>query len=136
MAPSITGRTGAGKGKFVFREAAAARFTRGPVGMSSAGWPRLAHPTWRASAVVVYRLWRDTGFVVGALLSGIVADVFGLVVAIWVVAVVTAVGAAIVAVRMYETHPHNSPRWSASAAPHVTQRDPIARVSRKPGRFT
>jgi MFS family permease len=65
----------------------------------------VAHPAWRASAVGVYRLWRDTGFVVGALLSGIVADVFGLVAAIWVVAGITAVGAAIVAVRMYETHP-------------------------------
>ncbi|TMD49175.1 MAG: MFS transporter, partial [Chloroflexi bacterium] len=30
----------------------------------------VAHPAWRASAVGVYRLWRDTGFVVGALLSG------------------------------------------------------------------
>ncbi len=41
----------------------------------------------------------------GALLSGVIADVFGLVVAIWAVAGVTAVGAAIVAIRMYETHP-------------------------------
>ena len=65
----------------------------------------VAHPAWRASAVGVYRLWRDTGFVVGALLSGVIADLFGLVAAIWVVAGITAVGAAIVAVRMYETHP-------------------------------
>ena len=68
----------------------------------------VAHPAWRASAVGVYRLWRDAGFVVGALLSGAVADLFGLVAAIWVVAVVTLVGASIVAVRMYETHPHTS----------------------------
>ena len=65
----------------------------------------VAHPAWRASAVGVYRLWRDAGFVGGALLSGVIADVFGLVAAIWTVAGVTAVGAAIVAVRMYETHP-------------------------------
>jgi MFS family permease len=65
----------------------------------------VAHPAWRASAVGVYRLWRDAGFVVGALLSGAVADLFGLVAAIWVVAAVTLVGAGIVAVRMYETHP-------------------------------
>lgn len=64
----------------------------------------VAHPQWRASAVGVYRLWRDAGFVVGALLSGLVADLFGLVAAIWAVAAVTAAGAAIVAVRMYETH--------------------------------
>jgi len=65
----------------------------------------VAHPTWRASAVGVYRLWRDAGFVVGALLSGVIADLFGFVAAIWVVAVITLIGAAIVAVRMYETHP-------------------------------
>jgi MFS family permease len=64
----------------------------------------VAHPAWRASAVGVYRLWRDAGFVVGALLSGVVADMYGLVAAIWVVAGITALGAAIVAVRMYETH--------------------------------
>jgi len=65
----------------------------------------VADPAWRASAVGVYRLWRDAGFVVGALLSGVIADLFGLVAAIWVVAGITAMGAAIVAVRMYETHP-------------------------------
>jgi predicted MFS family arabinose efflux permease len=42
---------------------------------------------------------------VGALLFGAVADLFGLVAAIWVVAAVTAAGAVIVAVRIYETHP-------------------------------
>jgi MFS family permease len=70
----------------------------------------VAHPAWRASAVGVYRLWRDGGFVVGALISGVVADLFGLVAAIWTVAVVTAAGAGVVAVRMYETHrsPHTS----------------------------
>ena len=67
----------------------------------------VAHPAWRASAVGVYRLWRDTGFVVGALLSGVIADLFGLAAAIWVVAGITAVGAVIVAVRMYETHPRS-----------------------------
>ena len=67
----------------------------------------VAHPAWRASAVGVYRLWRDAGFVVGALLSGVIADLFGFVVAVWVVAGITAVGAAIVAVRMYETHPRS-----------------------------
>jgi len=65
----------------------------------------VAHPARRASAVGVYRLWRDTGFVVGALLSGAVADLFGLLAAIWVVAAVTLAGAGVVAVRMYETHP-------------------------------
>src|SRR5204862_2080140 len=64
----------------------------------------VAHPTWRASSVGVYRLWRDGGFAVGALLAGVVADWLGLVAAIWAVAVLTAVSGLIVALRMYETH--------------------------------
>ena len=65
----------------------------------------VAHPSWRASAVGVYRLWRDAGFAVGALLAGAVADLFGLATSFWVVAVLTAASGAVVAVRMYETHP-------------------------------
>jgi MFS family permease len=64
----------------------------------------VAHPSWRASAVGVYRLWRDTGFAVGALLAGVVADLAGLEAAVWVVAVLTAASGLLVAVRMYETH--------------------------------
>src|SRR5207249_369664 len=64
----------------------------------------VAHPTWRASSIGVYRLWRDAGFAVGALLAGAVADLFGLGAAIWVVAVITGASGVIVAVRMYETH--------------------------------
>ncbi len=62
-----------------------------------------AHPRWRATAVGVYRLWRDAGYVVGALLGGVVADVFDLRAAVWVVAVLSVVSGAIVAVRMRPT---------------------------------
>jgi MFS family permease len=65
----------------------------------------VAHPAWRARAVGVYRLWRDGGFAVGAVLAGIVADLWGLRAAVWVVAALTAVSGVVVAVRMYETHP-------------------------------
>jgi MFS family permease len=65
----------------------------------------VAHPSWRASAVGVYRLWRDTGFAVGALLAGLVADLAGMAAAVWVVAALTAASGLVVAVRMYETHP-------------------------------
>jgi MFS family permease len=65
----------------------------------------VAHPSWRASAVGVYRLWRDAGFAVGALLAGLVADFAGLRAAVWVVAALTAVSGLVVGVRMYETHP-------------------------------
>src|SRR5205823_3294883 len=66
----------------------------------------VAHPNWRASAVGVYRLWRDGGFAVGALLAGVVADALGLAAAIWSVAVLTAASGLVVALRMYETHRH------------------------------
>jgi MFS family permease len=65
----------------------------------------VAHPGWRASSVGVYRFWRDLGFAIGGLLTGIVADVYGLRPAIWTVAVLTAASGAVVAVRMYETRP-------------------------------
>jgi MFS family permease len=65
----------------------------------------VAHPSWRASAVGVYRLWRDAGFAVGALLAGLVADLAGLEAAVWVIAALTAASGLVVAVRMYETHP-------------------------------
>jgi MFS family permease len=64
----------------------------------------VAHPSWRARAVGVYRLWRDLGFAVGALLAGLLADAFGVREAIWVVAGLTAASGVVVAVRMYETH--------------------------------
>ncbi|HZT64199.1 MAG TPA: MFS transporter [Acidimicrobiales bacterium] len=64
----------------------------------------VAHPSWRASSVGVYRLWRDGGFAVGALLAGAIADALGMTAAIWAVAGLTAASGAVVAVRMYETH--------------------------------
>jgi MFS family permease len=63
----------------------------------------VAEPAWRGSAVGVYRLWRDLGFAVGAILAGIVADAVGIAAAIWVVAVVTAGSGLVVLVRMRET---------------------------------
>ena len=65
----------------------------------------VAHPAWRASAVGTYRLWRDSGFAVGALVAGIIADRLGCTAAIWAVAAVTAASGVVVLVRMYETHP-------------------------------
>jgi MFS family permease len=68
----------------------------------------VAHPAWRARSVGVYRLWRDSGFAVGALLVGLVADATSLVTAIWVVAAITAASGVVVAVRMYETLGHHT----------------------------
>jgi MFS family permease len=63
----------------------------------------VAHPAWRASSVGVYRLWRDGGYAVGALLAGILADMLGLGWAIGVVAALTFASGVVVAATMYET---------------------------------
>ena len=63
----------------------------------------VAHASWRASAVGVYRLWRDLGYAIGAVLAGVVADAVGVAAAIWLVAAITAASGLAVAVRMSET---------------------------------
>jgi MFS family permease len=60
----------------------------------------VARPSWRATAVGVYRLWRDFGYVVGALLAGVTADLFGVPAAMWLVAVMTCASGVVVAIRM------------------------------------
>ena len=64
----------------------------------------VANPTWRARAVGVYRLWRDSGFAVGALLAGILADLVSITAAIYAVAALTGLSGIVVAIRMNETH--------------------------------
>jgi MFS family permease len=64
----------------------------------------VAHPAWRARAVGVYRLWRDGGFAVGALLAGVLADAYGIRAATAVVAALTAASGLLAWARMYETH--------------------------------
>jgi MFS family permease len=61
-----------------------------------------AAPTWRASAVGIYRLWRDMGYVVGALGAGMAADLLGERSAILLVGLVTAASGLVVAARMPE----------------------------------
>ncbi len=63
----------------------------------------IAHPSWRGSAVGVYRLWRDSGYAVGALMAGTLADLFGMRAAIMAVAVLTGLSGLVVARRMPET---------------------------------
>jgi MFS family permease len=63
----------------------------------------VAHPDWRASAVGVYRLWRDGGYVIGAVLAGVVADILGLSWAIAAVGLLTFASGVVVRLRMCET---------------------------------
>jgi MFS family permease len=63
----------------------------------------IAHPSWRASAVGVYRLWRDSGYAAGALLAGLLADRLGAPWAIAAIALLTFASGALVLARMHET---------------------------------
>lgn len=65
----------------------------------------VAKPAWRASAVGTYRLWRDLGYVFGAILAGITADAFGLQFAVYLIAAVTFGSGILAALRMTETLP-------------------------------
>jgi MFS family permease len=74
----------------------------------------VAHPRWRATAVGVYRLWRDTGYVVGGIVGGVVADALDVRAAVWAMAVLSAVSGVVVAARMTAS---NSPARAAMSAP-------------------
>jgi MFS family permease len=66
----------------------------------------VAHPDWRASAVGVYRLWRDSGYALGALLAGALADFFGVPWAIGAIGGLTVLSGIVVQAVMSETLPH------------------------------
>ena len=74
----------------------------------------VAHPSWRASAVGVYRLWRDLGYAIGALLAGVTADALGVPAAMWLVAALTLVSGLVVALRMRETLRRANPQQLAA----------------------
>ncbi|MGH7537664.1 MAG: MFS transporter, partial [Gemmatimonadales bacterium] len=78
----------------------------------------VAHPEWRASAVGVYRLWRDAGYAVGAIAAGLLADTFSLPVAIGAIAALTFISGVVVASMMYETF-----RRPPLTAPHSLRAD-------------
>ncbi|HEY6861744.1 MAG TPA: MFS transporter [Pseudolabrys sp.] len=61
-----------------------------------------SHPTWRARSLSVYRFWRDLGYAIGALSAGIIADLFGMAWAIGLIAALTFVSGAVVALLMRE----------------------------------
>jgi MFS family permease len=65
----------------------------------------VAQPRDRAAVVGVYRFWRDTGFVLGALLAGFAADALGSRAAIAVVAVLTAASGLGVAATRWQAQP-------------------------------
>lgn len=65
----------------------------------------VAHPAWRGRAIGIYRVWRDLGYVAGAAVSALFASTIDLAAAVWAAAVLSLISAAIVFLRMHETHP-------------------------------
>jgi MFS family permease len=59
-----------------------------------------AHPHQRAESIGVFRLWRDLGYAVGALLTGILADSLGIHWAVGVIGGLTAMSAGVILLRM------------------------------------
>jgi MFS family permease len=94
----------------------------------------VAHPSWRASAVGVYRLWRDLGYAIGALLAGLIADAFGLQAAMWFIAALTFASGTVAALRMTETLPARlSTRWNDSPdSPRASAPQQLAVDARRP----
>lgn len=82
----------------------------------------VVHPSWRATSIGVYRLWRDAGYAFGAIIAGVVADLLGLDWALGVVAALTLISGVVVAVRMRETlhRPERTPRPEERESPPPT----------------
>lgn len=76
----------------------------------SAAVADIAHPNWRASAIGIYRFWRDLGYGIGALGLGAAAAWGGRIEsAFWFVAVAMLVSGAVLFRWGEETHPRLNP---------------------------
>lgn len=95
----------------------------------------VAHPTWRATSVGVYRFWRDLGYAVGALMAGVVAAMLGLVWAVHAAGILTLLSGLVAWALMNETLPAvsaataNAKRPAPAAPGSTTLRapDPVRR---------
>jgi MFS family permease len=65
-----------------------------------AGIADYTHPEQRAKSIGIFRLWRDLGYAFGAILTGVIADAWGIVSAITTIGILTIVSALIIAIRM------------------------------------
>lgn len=70
----------------------------------------IAHPSWRGSALGVYRFWRDLGYAIGALAMGLIADATGMLEAgFWVTGIAMGLSGLWLILGMDETHPRLDP---------------------------
>jgi MFS family permease/rhodanese-related sulfurtransferase len=71
-----------------------------------AGMADFTHPQQRAASIGVFRLWRDSGYAFGAILTGIIADTLGILPSVVVIAIITIISSFIILIRM--TNPQKS----------------------------
>lgn len=57
-------------------------------------------PKQRAESIGTFRLWRDLGYAFGAIISGVIADIFGLQYAIYLIGAITLLSAIVIQFRM------------------------------------
>lgn len=65
------------------------------------------HPLDRAKSIGIFRLWRDLGYAIGAILTGLIADIWNIEVAILFIALLTLFSAFVIQIRMVETSNSN-----------------------------
>ncbi|MCK4562655.1 MAG: MFS transporter, partial [Flavobacteriaceae bacterium] len=65
-----------------------------------AGIADYTNPKQRAKSIGIFRLWRDLGYAIGAILTGIVADKFGILSSVKLIAFITIISAFIIQIRM------------------------------------
>jgi MFS family permease len=65
-----------------------------------AGMADYTHPQQRAASIGVFRLWRDSGYAFGAILTGIIADTLGVLPSVGVIAALTIISSFIILLRM------------------------------------
>ncbi|ARS89164.1 MFS transporter [Natrarchaeobaculum aegyptiacum] len=85
-----------------------------------------AHPLWRSTGLGVYRLWRDLGYAVGAILIGVTVDVLFIEAAFYGTAIAMFLSGSLVVVWMDETHPEfgtHEPPTMDTAAGHPEPED-------------
>jgi len=65
-----------------------------------AGIAYYTNPRQRAESIGIFRLWRDMGYALGAILTGLIADMFGIPASMGIIAVITILSALLIKFRM------------------------------------
>ena len=86
------------------------------------------NPFQRAESIGVFRLWRDLGYAIGAIISGITADVFGLEYAIYLIGIITIMSSIIIKVRMPNDHKKNRDCIEADTVRKLIQNNLIVQI--------